>query len=327
MVAEKLGRDAIKDIVWTPNDAVKYALDAIEQRRQYQGEGTRTGISVVDEYLLPPRPGELITILAMSSNFKTGFMQFWARHMAGEIVKEGLTDECVVFVTWEQAIEELLIFDLAFTAQMDAARVVTGKITDDEMMHLASVGSRRAVTPVYLVGHSVQEHKKRPRLNLSAVADGMSFLRSAFGMKFRAIFLDYLGQIPGEDGEDRRMQQFENVRRCKDMSLAMGCPVILGVQVNRQVYKESWAMPGMSDAMETSNVEHTSDKMIGLWMPKSTCQIGATLDTKMGALEVTENLLLMRVLKQKMGPAGKFWPLYVNPARNEIAPMQIGGER
>jgi replicative DNA helicase len=325
---QKITVEQVRDIVFAPNDAVKAAIKTIEQRRSYTGAGVRTGIPVLDNYMIPARPGELITVMGMSSNYKSGFMQYWARHTAEEIMSEGLDNECVVYVTWEQSIEEMLAFDLAFTARLSATDVVQGKVSDEELERLRSdVGSRRAVTPVYLIGHSVQEEKRRPRMQLTAVGQALEYIKGEFGVRPRAIFLDYLQRISAEQGEDRRMQVFHIVDRCKDMSLAMGCPVILGCQAGRQVYGEKWGVPGMADGLECSNIEHSTDKMYGLWMPKTSYEVGTRLDTKEQSLTVTENLLIVKVLKQKLGPAGRWFPLYVQPEKNEITEMDLRARR
>jgi replicative DNA helicase len=320
-----MSTETARSILFTPNDAVEAALRTIEERRSYIGAGTRIGVADIDNYLLPGRPGELITVMGMTSNYKSGLMQYWARHTANEIIREQLVNECVVYVTWEQAIEEMVAFDLSFTARLSATDVVQGKVSDAEMTRLRNViGPQRAMMPLYLIGHCLSEQQKRPRLSLSAVAQAMVMLKKEYNVKPRAIFLDYLQQIDPEEGDQRRMQVFYNVSRCKDMSLAMGCPVVLGCQANRNVYHEQWGVPSVSDGLESSNIEHTSDKMLGVWYPIKTYDEGYKLETKSNKpLTVTPNLLIVKVLKQKLGPAGKWFPLYVDPAINDIHGMEM----
>jgi replicative DNA helicase len=326
--AKLLTREEVGDISWTPNDAVAAALATIEARRTTVGVGVRLGLPGVDDYLCPCRPGELITVIGMSSNYKSGLMQYWARETANMIVKENVLNECVVYVTWEQAIEEMLAFDLATTARMSATDIMQGKVSDEEMERLRlEHGGRRSMMPLYLIGHSIAEGKRRPRLTLDNVAQALEFIKKEHDIKPRVIFLDYLQQIDPGQGEDRRMQVFYNVYRCKDMSLAMACPVVIGCQAGRSVYKEEkWGVPGMADGLESSNIEHTSDKMLGVWMPKTTMKSGQAIEESGVRLDVSDNLLILQVLKQKMGPAGKWFPLYVDPARNEIRSMDTEQE-
>jgi replicative DNA helicase len=329
--AQALTTEEVRDIVFTPNDAVSVALDSIEKRRTTTGVGVRLGIAGMDDYMKPCRPGELITVLGMTSNYKSGFMQYWARHTAQAIVKDHIEDECVVYVTWEQAIEEMLAFDLAATARISAMDIMDGRISDEEMQRLrVEHGARRAMTPLYLIGHSVAEEKRRPRLTLDAVAAGLRLIRDEFNLRPRIVFLDYLQQIGGVVGGDveRRLQVFNNVLRCKDMALACACPVVVGCQANRAVYENGkWGVPGVASGLESSNIEHTSDKMFGVWLPKTTLEVGTSLQTTGGTFRVSDNLLIVRMLKQRMGPAGRWFPLYIDPTTNDIHAMDIVTQR
>lgn len=334
MVVKSLTDEQVKHVVFTPNDAVKIALSNIEQRRNSRGAGIRLGLPSIDNYLLPGRPGELITVMGMSSNYKSGLMQYWSRQIAQEIKDNHAEDECVVYISWEQAIEEMMAFDLAFSAKMNATEIYQGRVNDEELERLRLAAFKRIVFPVWLIGHSVEERADRPMLSLTAVKQGLDYLADEFGMKPRAIFLDYLQQIEPEDGADRRMQVFDMVRRCKNLALSESCPVVMGVQAGRGVYERSWGIPGMHEALETSNIEHTSDKILAVWMPKQTHQEGSLIDAKRRGetitLRVTENLLILQVLKQKMGPSGLWWPLHVDPTINEVHEMRteaIEGER
>lgn len=315
-------REDVRDIVFTPNDAVSLALETIASRRTTAGVGVRTGLSSLDEYLCPSRPGELIVVMGMSSNYKSGLMQYWARKAAQEVTQEQIIGQGAVYVTWEMAIEELLASDLAIAAGLSVMDIMQGHISDADMWTLQNQhGPRRAVTPLYLIGHSLKEGKRRPRLTLDTLGHGFQLVKNEFGLTPRIIFLDYLQQIDPGEGEDRRMQVFDNVARCKDMSLAMSCPVVIGCQANRGVYKQPWGVPGLSDGLETSNIEHTADKVLGVWLPKMTHEIGRIVEQGGREFTVTEDLLIIKVLKQRMGPSGKWFPFHVDLAHNEIVPF------
>ena len=313
----------IKDIVFTPNEAAKEALATIEERRTQVGVGVRIGIDCLDEYFMPARPGQLITVIGMTSHYKTGFMSFWARQAAEVIKQDEALKQAVVYVTWESAVEELLALDLAATLKMSATDIFQGKITDEQMDNLRAAAFKRGTLPVWIIGHSIKEGRKRPRLTLTVVGEALNYMHEHWGISPRIIFLDYLQQIDTEAGEDRRMQVFNNVKRCKDMSLAMRCPVVVGTQAKRDAYKRPFGIPRVDDSLETSNMEHTTDGMIGVWMPKNNFATGVLLNVPgLPQLEVTDNLLIAKVLKQRMGPSGRAWPLYVDPTKNFIGGMQ-----
>ncbi len=313
----------VADILFTPNDAAREAIATIEERRTAIGVGVRLGIPCVDEYFQPARPGQLIAVIGMTSNYKTGLMTYWARTAARQIATDENLKQAVVYVTWESAVEELLALDMAAALGISATDIFQGKITDAQMDDLKLAAVKRSCLPLWIIGHSIKEGKKRPRLTLTLIGKALNMMRDDFGLRPRAIFLDYLQQIEPEGGEDRRMQVFQNVYRCKDMSYAMKCPVIMGTQANRAAYSNQWGVPGVADSMETSNLEHTADGVFGVWMPKTNHEAGAIITAKGSdkRLVVSDNLLILRVLKQRMGPAGKWWPLFVDPTKNFIGEM------
>jgi len=307
-------------IVYTPPEVGTLVLKTIEERKDTPGAGVRLGISTIDDRLLPLRPGELITVMGRPSNYKSGLMEFWARQVAQDILDEGTENEMVVFVTWEMAVEELGLYDLAARTKLDAAEISQGRIDEAAWARLQAAAMKRSALPLWVLGHSIERRKKRPRLTMSNVAAALRWVEDEMGYHPRIIFLDYLQQMEAESGESRRMQVFENVYRCKDMALALGCPVVLGVQAHRSVDDRAWKLPHMGDGMESSNIEHTADKMLSLWMPKTT---EPTNSVVANGLAVSDNLLIMGVMKQKLGPAGFWKPLYVEPKINEIAPMEL----
>lgn len=313
----------VRDIVFTPTDAAREAIATIEERRSAVGVGVRMGVACVDAYLQPARPGQLIAIIGMTSNYKTGLMTYWARTAARQIAQDNTENQAVVYITWESAIEELLALDLAASIGLSATDIFQGRIDDAQMAQLKETAMKRSTLPLWVIGHSIKEGKKRPRLTLSLIGKALTSLREEYNIRPRAIFLDYLQQIEPEDGEDRRMQVFQNVYRCKDMSYSMKCPVVIGTQAKRDAYGNSWGVPGIADSMETSNLEHTADAVLAVWMPKTNHELGAILQPKGSSqtLTVTDSLLILRVLKQRMGPAGRWWPLYVNPDTNFIGEM------
>ena len=320
----KQATQTVEQLIYKPNEVGDLVVKAVQERRDNPGAGIRSYIANLDQNLLPLRPGELVTVMGRPSNYKSGFMQCWARRVAEEIRKEDGLNEMVVFVTWEMAVEEIGLYDLAASAALNASEIYQGRVSDETWERLQVSAMNRAAVPLWIVGHSIERRRKRPDLTLSNVARALQWFDDQ-GHKPRIIFLDYLQQMQPEKGYDRRMQVFENVRRCKDMALALGCPVVLGVQAGRQVDDRSWKMPGMGDGLESSNIEHTADKMLGLWYPKMTDPIGAMISMGEKSLEVSENLLLCALTKQKLGPANKLAVLRVDPTRNDVQSMDLSG--
>jgi len=328
----------IKDITYTPNAAVKSALKIIteihEQAKQPNADlGVFTGLKDVDEVMFPGKPGHVIAVLGRTNHGKSQFMQWWARSQAAFICEQerqerAKDNQCVVFVTWEQAIEEVVCFDLAQSAKLSSRDVMLGKLSDEQLKRLHLVdGMKRAVTPIYLIGHSVQAHKARPALTLTAVRDGLRLLKENYDVKPRVLFLDYLQEITPEQGRTKEEQTRYNASTLKDIAFEMGCVVVIGTQAKRASNDRMW-LPQIDDSEWTSSLEHTCDVMFGIWFPHRAIglELGDTIERSDTSMTVTKNLFILGLLKQRWGEADRWWPLYVNPSINDIKMMALSHE-
>ena len=305
-----------KDTVFTAQQVSKLTVQEIERRRDTPLDGITTGIPHLDDDLLPLRPGELIPVLGRPSNYKSGVKQIITRNAAQQIKDN--PDDIVIYVTWEQSIEEHGMVEIAAASRIDASQLARGELSETEWAHMLKAAVKRGVTPLWLIGHSSQAGKRRPRLSMSDLADALAFIVDEMGKRPRLIALDYLQRIR-VDGQsrDRRVNVMEIVDRAKDMALAFNVPVLLGTQAGRQVDERKWKLPQMADGQETSNLEQSADKMLSVWMPKTSEMIGSMVG-KNPELEVTHDLLYLALLKQKFGAAPCTYALKVLPAINKI---------
>jgi len=328
----------IKDITYTPNAAVKSALQIItelhEQAKQPNADlGVFSGLPDVDKVMFPGRPGHVIAVLGRTNHGKSQFMQWWARSQAAFICEQerqerARDNQCVVFVTWEQSIEDMICFDLAQSAKISSRDVMLGKISDEQLQRLHLVdGMKRAVTPIYLIGHSVQEGKARPALTLSAIREGLRLLKKNYDVRPRVLFLDYLQEITPEQGCTKEEQTRYNASALKDVAFEMRCVVVIGTQAKR-ASNDMW-LPRMDDSEWTSSLEHTCDVIFGIWHPyrADEIELGDVITRGDVSLKVTNNLFILGLIKQRWGEAGRWWPLYVDPSINDISLMKLTTEQ
>ena len=303
-----------KDTVFTAQQVSKLTVQEIEYRRNYPHDGIVTGIPLLDEDLNPLRPGMLTCVLGRPSNYKSGLMQIIARKATDQIRTN--KDDIVIYVTWEQSVEEHGMVELAAASRIDASKMFRGELTDTEWTAMMKSAVRRGITPLWLIGHSSQAGKRRPRLSMSDLADALAYVVDEAGKKPRLICLDYLQRIRPDSGSTLREKYMEIVDRAKDMALAFSVPVVLGTQAGRQVDERKWKLPQMNDSQETSNLEQSADNMISVWMPKTS----EMLDTYVGnpEMQVTKDLLYLSLLKQKFGDAPCTYALRVRPEINKI---------
>lgn len=320
---------SISTVVFNPQDSAALAVEMVDSLRKDAGGGIRSGIADLDKILLPFRPGELITVLGYASNYKSGFMN-WLSKQALKII-EPESNEIVVRVTWEQSVEEDTLSWLAGDADLSVTKLARGLVDEKEWQALELSSVHRAVTPMWIVGHSQQDdadrRRARPRMTMSDVANALEYIcndAAAQKLKIKMVCLDYLQRIrpDPQDGESKREQMMEAVNRAKDCGLAFSCPVVLGVQVGRGILDRDDKTPRIDDGQETSNIEQSSDKMFGVWYPiKSESSVDGRTPPKVYNQTVTKNLLIVSLLKQKLGEAPATFALYVDPEKNKLGSM------
>ncbi len=304
----------IEDIVYSPQAAAKLAVEALEELRN-NSVGVKSGISSLDEVMLPLRGGELVTVLGYTSHYKTGFMN-WLLKSAVQECQDG---EVAVKVTWEDSVEEETLKWIANDSNISVTAMVRGKVDDWDLVMRSY--ARRISTPLWIVGHSNQEsyngRKARPRLTMTDVMEAVEYIISCGGAP-RMVVLDYLQRIRPDysDGNNKREQMMEAVNKAKDLAIQFGCPVVLGVQASRGILSREFKLPRLDDGLETSNIEQSSDKAISLWYPMKTEELGVMIDAV--GVPVTENLLIVGLLKQKLGLAPVILPLHLDASRGVI---------
>ncbi|MCZ2459820.1 MAG: hypothetical protein LC128_09335, partial [Chitinophagales bacterium] len=317
----------ITTIVFDPQTASSLAVNLVADLRKDAAGGIKSGIGDLDKMLLPFRSGELVTVLGYTSNYKSGFMNWLSKQAVKEIIRDQSEDEFVARVTWEQSVEEDTLSWLAGDADLSITKLARGLIDEREWKLLERSSVRRATTPMWIIGHSQLEQKdrrrSRPRMTMSDVGRALEYIcndATEKKIKPKMIVLDYLQRIrPDEkDGATKREQMMEAVNRAKDAAIAFGCPVLLGVQTGRQTMDREDKTPTIDDGQETSNIEQSSDKMFGVWYPIKTEEPGKMI----AGIKVSKNLLIVRLLKQKMGEAPKTFALYVDPEKNLLADVE-----
>lgn len=321
----------VPSFVKTPREVAISTLNLIQDRMLSGAAGLDTGIATLDNMLMPVMPGELVVVMARTGNFKTGFLRCWY----GEVVRQlqppretGAPAEVVAYVSWEMAQEEIGLYDLVGGTGIDAKQAWQGKCSDSELALLAEGANRRERMPVWLLGHSIASPNIGPTMTMAAVRDGLKAMEERWNKHPAVIFLDHLQEVahePGEMGADYRMLVLKDVEGAKQLARDMNAPVILAVQAGRQCDTRDFKVPQIGDAQECSRIEQAADKVIALWMPKTTEPLGQPVPGI--GLACTPNLLVVGIRKQRMGPAGGFVVLHIDFANNRILPMTVNRDQ
>lgn len=314
-----------RDLVYTPQQIVTIGQEYLEYKRANRGGGIPLYLKSLDadDFFIPAFPGELITVIARPGNGKTGFMMRWARERAQDLMRQGVTDRVVVYITLEQSIEEMHAFNVAADKRLSATNMARGEITDAEWEAIMESGARRIELPLWLIGHSLKRRKRRPTLHISAIASALDYIEKWNDERTQIdmVFMDYLQRVPFEGSVESKTIGTSNVLdRCKDGALVFGCPFVVGCQAKADIDSRQLPIPDLNSGQWTSNVEQASDKIFGLVRPRVYKKEGEFF----GKMEVRGHTqMLVSLIKQKLGPANVAKWVYFAPEYNKLDELEV----
>lgn len=254
----------------------------------------------LDEYLIPLHPGDLMAVVARPGHGKSSFMAYMTKREAEAIVERGTAkQECVVYISWEQSIEEIEAFYQSgddYTST-DLAR---GKVP---MHTILTKLVKRGGLPIWYIGSS-QRHanfRKPERLTAEVVYQMIDALYNEFKLTPTLICMDYLQLMPVKSGSSRVEVVTEATFQAKELAISTGVPIIIGVQANRDVDQQKFQIPSLASAQWASAIEQAADKQLGLWRPRKTHNPEEYPTIPISGTEYTndEDLLVVKILKQR----------------------------
>jgi len=310
------------DLIYTPNEIVTIGGEYLHDKRTNKDEVIPVGIKSLDKDFLPLSRGELVSIIARPGNGKTGFMMRWARDRAQWLEERNIQNRVVVYATWEQSIEELYAFNIAADSRLSITNMAKGEITDGEWETILNSGAKRITMPLWFIGHSLKRRKKRPNLTVTALANALLEIEQWNDDKTNVdiLFIDYLQRVKFDGKvESKTIGTSDVLDRLKDCALAMGCPVVVGVQAVREVDKRDVQIPTLDDGQWTSNIEQTSDRVISLVRPQKYRQEGEAFGETVVRGECQ---MLVSVLKQKLAKDNWAKWVYFDPAYNKLDELE-----
>ena len=327
---------AYQTIAFAPQDAANIALEKAKELAQIAHKGIEFPIPEIASYPFAPLlPGQLCVVLAQSSNYKTGFMDFWKDEIAKQLDRQDRDNEAVFYVSVEDMLEEQVFFELSKETGYPVDEISTGHAADWSKVIDATV--KIGGVQVYRICNSLtySDRKDVPELYLSNINNAIEMVYARDGKKPAVIIIDYLQAIPLDPehrafGSDaRRLQVREDIYEMRRMGARYSCPVIVGVQAKQELNGASgdfMYIPGMYDGEETSSIAQRTDRMISLWMPKQKhgSKLNQTVKNGDTSYIVRDNLLFVKVAKQRGRlPAGKAWACAIGFTRNKIGCVKL----
>lgn len=316
----KIFNDSVTRVLYSPQEASFYGVELIRAIEAGKSRSLIFPVAGMRNYVAPLMPWETMVIMAQTSNYKSGMFDFWEHTAAEQLIVQERANEAILHISLEETVEAMAFRGFARLGSENAGALARGKVSDWD--RLLGNSAKFAGIPIYRIGDST--------MNRAAVGIGLyltnieravdSLVRgdvTGEPVVLGGIFLDYVQALPldpevktGKIEMQRRLQIVQDVYRLQKWPVRYNCPVVYAAQCKQQLQNESgnWKLPGMYDGEESAVLAQRPDRIITQWLPKQTCTLGTMIEYGSVRFRVEENMLLMRVAKQRGGlPAGKIY--------------------
>jgi replicative DNA helicase len=213
--------------------------------------GVPSGFVDLDQKTAGMHPGDLLIVAGRPSMGKTSFALNLAEYVA-------ITEKLPVAVfSMEMGAEQLAMRVLCSVGKLDAQRVRTGRLTEDDWNRLTQAMGRMKEAKIHI--------DETPALNSHEMRSRARRLSRQYG-GLGLIVVDYLQLMSGSgNGENRTTEISEITRSLKGLAKELGCPVIALSQLNRTVEQRTDKRPVMSDLRESGSIEQDADLILFIY--------------------------------------------------------------
>jgi len=315
----------IRDIIFSPAEAATAFIDYAGQLQE--APKVTWGVKAIDEKIIPLHPGDLVSLIGRPGSAKTSLLIYMARREAMRIYKAGEEGSCVIYVTWEQSVPELeAMIEADDETKLDD--IAWGRA---DINRLVTKVQYRASLPIWIIGlglgsAGLGRTEMTPEIVFRAIDKLASGEIYGPDMKIKPTLMcfDYVQLIPPDStGSYQKWERvYEAVNQCKRLAVRVGCPVLVAAQAGREVDNFKEKIPQLGSGQMSSAIEQASDKVVGLCRPW-TYGGWEIVDTADGReFKVTDKLLLMRIVKQRMAAPGFTFHLMFDPATFRLGEAQ-----
>jgi replicative DNA helicase len=239
--------------------------------------GVRTGFIDLDNMLSGMQKNNLIILAARPGQGKTAFMLNISQNIAVKDKKP------VGIFSLEMSKEELVDRLLVGQADVDAWKLKTGKLSDDDFGKLSDAMGQLADAPIFI--------DDTPGLSLVEMRSKARRLQMEHDLSL--LIVDYLQLIvPGKRYESRVQEVAMISQALKNLARELGIPVLSASQLSRAVEHRGEKKPQLADLRESGTIEQDADVVMFLYRP----------DTDSVPTHIPTKLL---IAKHRNGPTGE----------------------
>lgn len=262
-------------------DALAASFDRLDELHKRAGglRGVGTGFVDLDNKLAGMQESNLLILAARPGTGKTAMVLNIAQHIT---VREKIP---VGFFSLEMSKEELVDRLLVSQADIDAWRLKTGKLSDDDFTKLSEAMGELAEAPLYI--------DDTPGLNILEMRTKARRLQIEHGVKL--LIVDYLQLADSGRRFDNRVQEVSLIsQNLKNLARELKIPVLACSQLSRAVEARGSKIPELSDLRESGSIEQDADVVMFIYREEQDqLAWGEQIPTK------------LRIAKHRNGPLGE----------------------
>lgn len=255
--------------------ALEESFDRLDElhKRADGLRGVPTGYKDLDDSLAGFQASNLLILAARPGVGKTTLALNIAQNVAVKYKKN------VGFFSLEMSKEELVDRLLVSQADIDAWKLKTGKLSEDDFTSLSNAMGELAEAPIYI--------DDTPALSILEMRTKARRLQVEHGLDL--IIVDYLQLARSRQLENRVQEVSEISQGLKNLARELKVPVLALSQLSRAVEQRGGPKrPQLADLRESGSIEQDSDVVMFLWREDE---------------EVLENIQL-DIAKHRNGPTG-----------------------
>jgi replicative DNA helicase len=246
-----LSQKSVKKAFTSVRETLAESFDRLDELHK-QGEGIRgvpTGFKDLDDALAGMQKSNLIILAARPGVGKTSLAMNIAQHVAVELKRP------VGFFSLEMSKEELVDRLLVAQADIDAWKLKTGKLSEDDFTKLSNAMGELAEAPLYI--------DDTPALSILEMRTKARRLQVENGLDL--VIVDYLQLAKSRNLENRVQEVSEISQGMKNIARELKIPVFVLSQLSRAVETRGGKKPQLSDLRDSGSIEQDADVVMFLW--------------------------------------------------------------
>src|SRR6185369_4519866 len=239
--------------------------------------GVKTGFVDLDNMLSGMQKSNMLILAARPGTGKTALVLNMAQNIG---VKQ---KKSVGIFSLEMSKEELVDRLLVAQADVDAWKLKTGRLTEDDFSKISDAMGELAESPIYIddtPGLSITEMRSKAR-------------RLQMEHDLSLVIVDYLQLVdPGRRFESRVQEVSMVSQALKNLARELNVPVLSASQLSRAVEHRGEKKPQLADLRESGAIEQDADVVMFIYRP----------DTEITSPMIPTKLL---IAKHRNGPTGE----------------------